>query len=155
MKQIFERIKADHNLIKGLLLGVVAYYILMRLFFRGTCPLVALSGFPCPGCGLTRASIFLLHGKLEQSFRMNPTALLWIFYALLWGINRYMMGEKWNRLCVPVLTGVAIVTLLVYLYRITFMFPGQPPMGYTRNNLFDQLIPGYHELVMNILRSRG
>lgn len=39
------------------------------------CPL-SLAGFEhCPGCGLGRAMILLLHGKVTESFNMHPLAL--------------------------------------------------------------------------------
>jgi hypothetical protein len=40
------------------------------------CPL-SLAGFEhCPGCGLGRALILLLHGRLAESFEMHPLASL-------------------------------------------------------------------------------
>ena len=39
------------------------------------CPL-SLAGFEhCPGCGLGRAMILLLHGRLAESIEMHPLAL--------------------------------------------------------------------------------
>jgi len=39
------------------------------------CPL-KLAGFKyCPGCGLGRAMILLLHGKITESFSMHPLAI--------------------------------------------------------------------------------
>lgn len=40
------------------------------------CPL-SLAGFEhCPGCGLGRAMILLLHGQVAESFSMHPLAIL-------------------------------------------------------------------------------
>jgi hypothetical protein len=35
------------------------------------CPLHALTGIDCPGCGATRATWFLLHGDLGDALRAN------------------------------------------------------------------------------------
>jgi hypothetical protein len=36
------------------------------------CPFAILTRHPCPGCGLTRASIALLHGDLHAAAHMHP-----------------------------------------------------------------------------------
>jgi hypothetical protein len=38
------------------------------------CPLKAMTGLPCPGCGMTRATVALLHGDLATSFHFHPLA---------------------------------------------------------------------------------
>jgi hypothetical protein len=45
------------------------------------CPILALTGWQCPGCGGVRALSSLLHGDLVGSFAMNP--LLLALYATL------------------------------------------------------------------------
>jgi hypothetical protein len=53
-----------------LLLGVVAFIDLPL------CPSRCLFGIPCPGCGLTRATIALLRGELVAALRYHPLAPL-------------------------------------------------------------------------------
>jgi hypothetical protein len=36
------------------------------------CPMAALFGVPCPGCGLTRATLALLHGNLGAALHLHP-----------------------------------------------------------------------------------
>ena len=36
------------------------------------CPFKMATGLPCPGCGLTRASVAFLHGDLSASFHFHP-----------------------------------------------------------------------------------
>lgn len=40
------------------------------------CPFRLLTGLPCPGCGLTRAWVFALHGELRQALAANPFVLV-------------------------------------------------------------------------------
>lgn len=47
------------------------------------CPYRALTGLPCPGCGLTRALHALLHGDPGTAFAFNP--LLFVALPLLLG----------------------------------------------------------------------
>ena len=36
------------------------------------CPTAAFAGIPCPGCGLTRASIAAIHGDTARAFQLHP-----------------------------------------------------------------------------------
>ena len=45
--------------------GIVAF----RLPF---CPLASVLGVPCPGCGLTRATLALAHGDLHHALELHP-----------------------------------------------------------------------------------
>lgn len=38
------------------------------------CPILAATGGPCPGCGLTHASVAFLRGDLRTSLTTNPMA---------------------------------------------------------------------------------
>lgn len=40
------------------------------------CPTAAVLGIPCPGCGLTRATLALLHGDLRGALRFHPLVLV-------------------------------------------------------------------------------
>ena len=57
-------------------LGVVA--LLIAPFALGMaakiplCPSAALLGIPCPGCGLTRATLALVHGDFAAALRFHP-----------------------------------------------------------------------------------
>lgn len=39
------------------------------------CPFAAFTGHPCPGCGLTRATLAALSGDLGRSFALQPYAM--------------------------------------------------------------------------------
>lgn len=40
------------------------------------CPVLALTGLFCPGCGSTRAMHALLHGDVARAWAMNPLMLV-------------------------------------------------------------------------------
>jgi hypothetical protein len=54
------------------------------------CPFRAVTGLPCPGCGLTRCWVYLTHGQLEHAVRANafgiPLAILAVG-AILWRLT--------------------------------------------------------------------
>jgi len=56
-----------------LLLGERAgFFDIQGLHLPWKCPFLALTGHPCPGCGMTDAVKFLLQGKIKLAFRANP-----------------------------------------------------------------------------------
>lgn len=36
------------------------------------CPFRLMTGLPCPGCGLTRSWVYLVHGQWHDAFAANP-----------------------------------------------------------------------------------
>ncbi len=45
------------------------------------CPLKALSGFPCAGCGMTKAIAFLYAGEIKKSLEMHALAIPILLYC--------------------------------------------------------------------------
>ncbi len=49
------------------------------------CPLRALTGYPCPGCGMTRAFSAIAHGELWRAVRYNPLSpVLFMAGVIVW-----------------------------------------------------------------------
>jgi hypothetical protein len=46
------------------------------------CPFRLLTGLPCPGCGLTRAWVYLAHGQYADSLAANPFGWLLVGVTL-------------------------------------------------------------------------
>lgn len=57
------------------------------------CPLHALTGWLCPGCGSTRALHALLHGDLARALAMNPLLLLALALLPLLATR----SDRWRR----------------------------------------------------------
>jgi len=57
----------------SLICGVAVLQLLLTLYgLPGwTCPIFHTLGIPCPGCGLTRATLFLLRGEWKQALTMH------------------------------------------------------------------------------------
>jgi hypothetical protein len=59
--------------------------------FYPKCIFFSLTGLLCPGCGMTRASHHLLHGRIEEAFRLNP--MIFVLIALvLWSLPSFLRG---------------------------------------------------------------
>ena len=68
--------------------GVFAGIVLLRLPF---CPLASVLGVPCPGCGLTRATLALLHGDLKHALELHPLVLV-LAPLFIWALSSAAIG---------------------------------------------------------------
>ena len=91
-----KKLKEDLNQIKYALIPLTIYCIFMQVFFKTICPIKAFFKVDCPGCGLTRASLYLLKGDIQKSLSLNPTAIFWILCIILFIIDRYFHKLKIN-----------------------------------------------------------
>ncbi|MBA2704475.1 MAG: DUF2752 domain-containing protein [Blastocatellia bacterium] len=94
------------------------------------CPLFRLTGIPCPGCGLSRATVLLLKGDLAGSFRFHAFAPLFLIaiVALILSvllpksiiqpaIARSELTERKTGLTALILAGL----ILYWLARLIFL----------------------------------
>lgn len=58
------------------------------------CPVHALSGLCCPGCGVTRALHELLHGHVVAAFFLNPLAVLLLPALLAHKVCAWWIGRR-------------------------------------------------------------
>lgn len=125
----------------GTLLSGVAALILLAIFDPATshifppCPLRALTGWYCPGCGSLRALHQLLHGNLREAWAMNPLTILLLPF-LLYGLASEALvqfrGRGLPHVFVPALW-IRALCLAIILFGIARNLPFHP---------FDWLAPG-------------
>jgi len=61
------------TLVVATLAAAFALIVGLRLPF---CPLASMFGVPCPGCGLTRATLALAQGELRHAHELHPLVLV-------------------------------------------------------------------------------
>ncbi len=144
MKKISERICQDIKNLWPAALAVVCCIILMNVIFHAFCPMVVLTGLPCPGCGMTRSLFLLLTGRVRQSIWMHPmgvpTACLFFYY--LW--NRYICGKRAKGMKFLIIAAILLLIVL-YCVRMYLYFPDRVPYVYMKDNIFAKIIPFYEQ----------
>lgn len=126
--------------------AVLVYAVLVNLIFHAFCPLVILCGFPCPGCGASRAAACFVTGAWRQAWRMNPVIFPIALFCAYFCFNRYLLGRKVKG--VKMLLAVIFVLLLgVYCVRMYLYFPCREPYVYTERNLLAQIFPFYEQIL--------
>lgn len=70
----------------GIVFGIIGIFYLILFALGITCPIKAITGISCPGCGMTRAWLSLLSGDLNRAISFHPlffyplTLLILFFY---------------------------------------------------------------------------
>ena len=62
----YDLLKKDLYQIRFAIIPLIIYCIIMQILFKTVCPLKAFTGIDCPGCGLTRATIYLSFWRKTQ-----------------------------------------------------------------------------------------
>lgn len=125
--------KACHAFVDAwwVFLLIILYAVFAHFFLGGSCLVASTTGFPCPGCGGTRALISLFRGDFLESLKYHPLLLPALIILLADFVFSLVKGQapRWfNR----VLVALAVATAIVYAARLILLFPHTEPMKYNR-----------------------
>ena len=118
-----ERRRAVGSLTARIVLLGLAYALFIQCTGLGIpCVFRLVTGYRCPGCGMTHAAMALIHGQPKVAFRENPLSLSVVPLLLLYGAYRaevYIRTartdfRKWEIVFLGVLL---VVVLLFWLLR--------------------------------------
>jgi hypothetical protein len=104
-----------------------------KLLLPPLCTFKNLTGYPCPGCGLTRSFVCLGHGHFQEAMRyhpLGPALFLGVVGALILALIRLKRPHfltRW-RLDILTLTLAAIALLLLWPFRLLGWLPAVPEM---------------------------
>lgn len=88
------------------------------------CPYLAMTGMPCPGCGMTRAVHFLMHADVVTAFSYNPLLFLAAPVALAFAGAPHLVGEqRGGRWRTSLAWFMLAITLLFWVWRNTPWYP--------------------------------
>lgn len=110
---------------KRLLFKIISFLFIIGIsvYFLYKCPFDFLFGVSCPGCGMTRSLICLLHFDFSGAFYYHPlfplVVLLSIFFFLDY-FNIYKMNYKPKNI---ILTIIGIIFIITYIIRIITKSP--------------------------------
>lgn len=113
---------------------IAFYYTVGRRFLYSMCPVVSITGFPCPGCGLTRAGFALLRLDFARAFEIHPMIYPIAVLIMVFFLYRYILKRN-TKVLSKWLLGILLAMIVLYIYRMIRYFPGEPPMSYYYNAL--------------------
>ena len=134
MKTVCGRITADVKQYGMTGAALLLYTIVVNLVFHAFCPLVIFCGLPCPGCGVTRATVCFLSGRWQQAWQLNPMIFPIMITAAYFAWSRYFRGRKAKGIkgCLVL---IAALLVIVYLVRMRMYFPDREPYIYKEDNM--------------------
>lgn len=135
-KRIFSRLKI-------LLLVCAAYYLIT--WFTG-CPIQYFLGISCPGCGMTRAWMAVLHLDFAQAFACHPLFLLAPLFAAVFLLEEWIDFRKYRW--AVVLT--AVLFFLIYFVRIIW-FPSDIVFFRPSEGHIYQIFSGIRQILTGLL----
>jgi len=100
------------------------------------CLFQAFFGVPCPGCGLTRATLALFTGRVADAIFWHPLVFVTLplipylaFRDKLMKKFSFPVTEKY------IVLGVGSMYVITYATRMILLFPHTPPMTLNENAL--------------------
>lgn len=98
---------------------LIAYLLLSEKFHLYLkCPIFEITGFYCPGCGITRMLRSLLKLDLYQAFRYNPLIFIMLPFIIILFINNlyseYKNKKSWINKIPQYIWYIIIVILIIY-----------------------------------------
>ena len=136
MKNILKNIYNDIMHIKTFIIIFIIAFISLNLLFHKICLISIITGFPCPGCGMTRAFVNLLTFHFKDAFYWSPS--IFLIYCIL---NRYIFKHS-NNIFTILLCITGIITIIIYIVRMITLYPDNAPMVYYENNIMHLLSYG-------------
>lgn len=94
------------------------------------CGILAATGYPCPGCGMTTAFASMVRGNLPLAWTANPagillflaTALFVVFAAHAW-LKKEPPGDAFFRVRADrIMISLSVLSVVVWLYRVVHQY---------------------------------
>lgn len=130
--QISKAISASYLgvIVCGSVIFIIAAVNYLFLSCAQLCVFRAITGLPCPGCGLTHSGLSLLHGNIVGSLRYHALLVPYLITIVANTIRINFRVVNWLRSCWW-LWFLLIVSFCYYIVRILLFFPAGPyPMVY-------------------------
>ena len=101
------------------LVGAVTAAVSFYQFTVGSgCLLLALTGLPCPTCGMTRATLCLINGRFTEAFGYHP--LVWAPYIMVAMGLGCIPRSRSRRWLVYGIAAILVAFIAVWIIRIAF-----------------------------------
>lgn len=103
------------------ILGLIYVYIFENNIFKVPCIFNKLTGKLCPGCGITRCIVSILHGDFKKAYHYNRLVFILLplvtIYIIYWLYNYIVENDNYYKLNNKIYILLTIVTLLFGIIR--------------------------------------
>ncbi len=119
----------------GAIVGGLGLLLLSRV---PVCPVANLTGFPCPGCGLTRATLAACTGHFADALHLHPLVFFATPMLSVWALSaahsylkrgRVLFSDELARVLMPALKALYAALILLWVVRFFGVWGGPVPVG--------------------------
>ena len=146
VKTVYGRITTDIKEYGIAVVALLIYTVVTNLVFHAFCPLIIFCGIPCPGCGVSRATVCFLTGRWQQAWQLNPMIFPLALVAVYFGWNRYLTGSRVKGIK-AMIAGLLVLIIVVYGARMYLYFPNRVPYVYTEDNMLAHFYSFYGQII--------
>ena len=106
-----------------------------------SCLIKGLSGFPCPGCGSSRAAAALFHGNIKQALDYHPLIFVSLGLPVIFIITYIFRLNILKFKAVNILLFIIfLVYIAVFIVRLILYYPDTEPMTYLESSFLGRFI---------------
>lgn len=103
------------KLILILISFLIIYFILSELLDVGIpCLFYEITGYYCPGCGITRVLFSLLKLDFYQAFRYNPLIFILIIITVIYWLVKFIL-KKFMNISIEIPNYVYYILLIIVI----------------------------------------
>lgn len=139
IKEAFKLLGKDLWTLRWVIVVFIAYFFVGKNFLYSLCPTVVITGFPCPGCGMTRAVFAVLRGDFVRAWQLHPFVYVLIIYVVTFAFRRYILQKEVKSMA-KYLIVIAVAMIGYYIFRMVKYFPQEAPMTYYYGSILYRLI---------------
>ena len=103
------------------------------------CGLLQSTGYPCPTCFMTRSFSYMMHGRVDKAFWVQPFGALLVLAVIYLGygaVQVLVTGQPWRPVWVDwprkyILAGILVAFLGAWIFKLLYgtFVSGQFPVG--------------------------
>ena len=124
------------------IISFIAIYLLLAVFTPFVWvfdPVTDLFGFPCPGCGMTRATLALLRLDFVAAFKYNPSIYIGILLLIYVPLRNIKLFTNLNIKPNKVILYAGLLVIAIFVFRI-FTEWGSEVIHFERDAIIPSLL---------------
>ena len=100
-----------------------------------------MTGYPCPGCGLTSAGVELLKGNFVSAWNFNAMIYLLPLAVAVFLLDKKFIRPKFPRFALYFYLSCAAIMVIYFIVRLWLYFPdGVHPMNISPDTLPEKIM---------------
>ena len=117
------------------------YFILTQIYDTSLCFVRSMTGYPCPGCGLTSAGVELLKGNFVSAWNFNAMIYLLPLAVAVFLLDKKFIRPKFPRFALYFYLSCAAIMVIYFIVRLWLYFPdGVHPMNISPDTLPEKIM---------------